>query len=89
MEGLSNNKEGKVLHSIRVLVKKILLIGIGVITNVYKLAAMVRVCNTGWACKMYSRILTLILLFTILYMAVSWAILHLSSSEWARNHNYG
>ena len=44
MEGLSNIKEGKVFHSIRVLVKKILLIGIGVITNVYKLAAMIRVC---------------------------------------------
>ena len=49
MEGLSNKKEGKVFHPIRVLVKKILLIGIAVITNVYKLAAMVRVCNTGWA----------------------------------------
>ena len=56
MEGLSNNKEGKVLHSIRVLVKKILLIGICVITNVYKLAAMVRVCNTGWACNVLQNI---------------------------------
>ena len=56
MEGLSNNKEGKVLHSIRVLVKKILLIGICVNTNVYKLAAMVRVCNTGWACNVLQNI---------------------------------
>ena len=56
MEGLSNNKEGKVLHSIRVLVKKILLIGICVITNVYKLAAMVRVCKTGWACNVLQNI---------------------------------
>ena len=51
MEGLSNNKEGKVFHSIRVL-----LIGIAVITNVYKLAAMVRVCNTGWACNILQNI---------------------------------
>ena len=56
MEGLSNNKEGKVFHSIRVLVKKILLIGIAVITNVYKLVAMVRACNTGWACNVLQNI---------------------------------
>ena len=36
-------------HSFRFLVKKIVLMGIAVTANVYKLAAMVRVCNTGWA----------------------------------------
>ena len=69
-------------HSFRVLVKKIVLIGIAVATNVYKLAAMVRACNTGWACNVYSGILTLILLFTILYTVVSRAILRLSFSEY-------
>ena len=38
-------------HSFRVLVKKIVLTGVAVTTNVYELAAMVRAFNTGWACN--------------------------------------
>ena len=42
-------KKGKVFHPFRALVKKIVLIGIAVTSNAYKLAAMVGVCNTAWA----------------------------------------
>ena len=68
-------------HSIRVLVKKIILMGVAVITNVYKLAAMVRVCNTGWACNVLQNIDSNFIVHYILYMVVSRAILHLSYSE--------
>ena len=43
-------------HSFRVLVKKIVLTGVAVTTNVYKLAATVRAFNTGWACNVLRNI---------------------------------
>ena len=49
-------KGGKLFHSFRNLVKKIVLIGIAATTNVYKSAAMVRACNTGWACNVFRNI---------------------------------
>ena len=52
--------------------------GIAITTNVSKLAAMVRVCNTGWAYNVLRNI-DPILLFTILNTVVSRAIF--SSSE--------
>ena len=44
------------------------------VQNVSKLTAMVRACNTGWACNVLN-------VLTILYMVVSRTILRLSSSE--------
>ena len=42
---------------------------------------MVRGCNTGWACNVPQNIDPNYILFTILYMVVSRAILRLSSNE--------
>ena len=68
-------------HSFRVLVKKIVLIGIAdtIPMFIYLMLWYERVTRVGRA--MYSGILTLILLFTILYMVISRAILRLSSSK--------